>query len=138
MSFRLKTTTSVISSEMSATASLELLKASCRHFTQLVASPDKENKEITDTQSCYSAFYGKQPMNSSDGTTAKIIRILTCVADDHCQRYRGLPVRRLKSCNKPSRPLAVKYCYTEIKYAMPVSPNVAEELSKNFNTVGRM
>ena len=66
-----------------------VVEGSCRHFTQLVASPDTENKEIIDTQSCYSAFtetadelirwYDREDHTNFD----------VC-ADDHCQRYQGI------------------------------------------------
>lgn len=50
--------TSVISSEMSATASLELLKAHAVISRSWLLAQIQKNKEIAETQSSYSAFYG--------------------------------------------------------------------------------
>ncbi|GAK35054.1 SpoIID/LytB domain-containing protein [Bacteroides graminisolvens] len=81
--------TSVISSEMSATASLELLKAHAVISRSWLLAQIQKNKEITDTQSCYSAFtetadelirwYDREDHTNFD----------VC-ADDHCQRYQGI------------------------------------------------
>lgn len=81
--------TSVISSEMSATASLELLKAHAVISRSWLLAQIQKNKEITDTQSSYSAFtetadelirwYDREDHTNFD----------VC-ADDHCQRYQGI------------------------------------------------
>ena len=81
--------TSVISSEMSATASLELLKAhAVISRSWLLAQIDK-NKEITESGEVYST------MKESDEELVKWYdredhtRFDIC-ADDHCQRYQGI------------------------------------------------
>ena len=81
--------TSVISSEMSATASLELLKAHAVISRSWLLAQIQKNKEITETQSSYSAFtetadelirwYDREDHTNFD----------VC-ADDHCQRYQGI------------------------------------------------
>lgn len=81
--------TSVISSEMSATASLELLKAHAVISRSWLLAQIHKNKAITVSQSLYSAFtqtdqelirwYGREDHTHFD----------VC-ADDHCQRYQGI------------------------------------------------
>lgn len=81
--------TSVISSEMSATASLELLKAHAVISRSWLLAQIHKNKAITVSQSLYSAF---------TQTDREIIRWydredhthFDVCADDHCQRYQGI------------------------------------------------
>lgn len=81
--------TSVISSEMSATASLELLKAHAVISRSWLLAQIHKNKAITASQSLYSAF---------TQTDQEIIRWydredhthFDVCADDHCQRYQGI------------------------------------------------
>ncbi|MHC1779390.1 MAG: SpoIID/LytB domain-containing protein [Bacteroidales bacterium] len=81
--------TSVISSEMSATASLELLKAhAVISRSWLLAQIDK-NKEIVDSKSVYSTMKVTEDelikwYDREDHTKFDIC------ADDHCQRYQGV------------------------------------------------
>lgn len=80
--------TSVISSEMSATASLELLKAHAVISRSWLLVQIHKNKAITASQSLYSAF---------TQTDQELIRWydredhthFDVCADDHCQRYQG-------------------------------------------------
>ena len=81
--------TSVISSEMSATASLELLKAhAVISRSWLLAQIEKHNR-ISDTGQHYSAC------TETDGELIKWydredhVKFHVC-ADDHCQRYQGV------------------------------------------------
>lgn len=81
--------TSVISSEMSAMASLELLKAHAVISRSWLLAQIEKNKGITAAQAIYSAFtqtdeefirwYDREDHNRFD----------VC-ADDHCQRYQGI------------------------------------------------
>lgn len=81
--------TSVISSEMSATASLELLKAHAVISRSWLLAQIEKNKDIIDNNKQYSAFtetdeeiirwYDREDHTSFD----------VC-ADDHCQRYQGI------------------------------------------------
>jgi SpoIID/LytB domain protein len=74
---------------MSATASLELLKAHAVISRSWLLAQIQKNKEITETQSSYSAFtetadelirwYDREDHTNFD----------VC-ADDHCQRYQGI------------------------------------------------
>lgn len=81
--------TSVISSEMSATASLELLKAHAVISRSWLLAQIHKNKAITASQSLYSAF---------TQTDQELIRwydredhtLFDVCADDHCQRYQGI------------------------------------------------
>ncbi|MDY6106247.1 MAG: SpoIID/LytB domain-containing protein, partial [Candidatus Limisoma sp.] len=79
---------SVISSEMSATASLELLKAhAVISRSWLLAQIDK-NKQLTETATAYC------PCTRTDGELVRWfdredhVNFDVC-ADDHCQRYQG-------------------------------------------------
>lgn len=81
--------TSVISSEMSANASLELLKAHAVISRSWLLAQIEKNKEIVASKQSYSAFtetdteiikwYDREDHTSYD----------VC-ADDHCQRYQGI------------------------------------------------
>lgn len=81
--------TSVISSEMSATASLELLKAHAVISRSWLLAQIEKNKEIVANKEKYSAF---------TETDTEIIRWydredhtrFDVCADDHCQRYQGI------------------------------------------------
>ena len=80
---------SVISSEMSATASLELLKAHAVISRSWLLSQVEKNKELADSDSEYCAC---------TKTDTEIIRWydredhvnFDVCADDHCQRYQGI------------------------------------------------
>lgn len=81
--------TSVISSEMSATASLELLKAHAVISRSWLLAQIEKNKDITASKDAYSA---------STQTDEELIRWydredhtrFDVCADDHCQRYQGI------------------------------------------------
>ena len=81
--------TSVISSEMSATASLELLKAHAVISRSWLLAQIHKNKAITASQSLYSAFTQTDQAlirwyDREDHTHFDVC------ADDHCQRYQGI------------------------------------------------
>lgn len=81
--------TSVISSEMSATASEELLKAhAVISRSWLLAQIDK-NKEITETKADYSACTQTDDELIKWYDREDHVNFDVC-ADDHCQRYQGL------------------------------------------------
>ena len=81
--------TSVISSEMSATASLELLKAHAVISRSWLLAQIEKNQEIAEARAGYSAF---------TQTDEELIRWydredhthFDVCADDHCQRYQGI------------------------------------------------
>jgi len=81
--------TSVISSEMSATASLELLKAHAVISRSWLLAQIEKNREIKDSSVQYSA------MSETDQELIKWydredhVKFDIC-ADDHCQRYQGI------------------------------------------------
>lgn len=53
--------------------------------------------------------------------------IFDVCADDHCQRYQGITKARQAQSPKLSAPHAANCSCTVKAFAMPVSPNVAEE-----------
>jgi len=81
--------TSVISSEMSATASLELLKAHAVISRSWLMAQVQKNKEILDSNATYSTMHETDDelikwYDREDHTKFDIC------ADDHCQRYQGI------------------------------------------------
>lgn len=81
--------TSVISSEMSATASLELLKAHAVISRSWLLAQIEKNKEIVADKTEYSAFTETENefirwYDREDHT------LFDVCADDHCQRYQGI------------------------------------------------
>ena len=81
--------TSVISSEMSATASLELLKAHAVISRSWLLAQIEKNKEIIASKEKYSTFTETEEelirwYDREDHTDFDVC------ADDHCQRYQGI------------------------------------------------
>lgn len=81
--------TSVISSEMSANASLELLKAHAVISRSWLLAQIEKNKEIVASNEVYSTFTETESeiikwYDREDHTTYDVC------ADDHCQRYQGI------------------------------------------------
>ena len=81
--------TSVISSEMSATASLELLKAHAVISRSWLLAQIRKNKEIAEAQTDYSAFTQTDEELIRWYDREDHTRFDVC-ADDHCQRYQGI------------------------------------------------
>ena len=81
--------TSVISSEMSATASEELLKAHAVISRSWLLAQMAKNKEITTSKSTYSAFTENEQERIKWYDREDHINFDVC-ADDHCQRYQGM------------------------------------------------
>jgi len=81
--------TSVISSEMSATASLELLKAHAVISRSWLMAQIQKGKEIVESKTVYNTMYETESelikwYDREDHTKFDIC------ADDHCQRYQGI------------------------------------------------
>lgn len=81
--------TSVISSEMSANASLELLKAHAVISRSWLLAQIEKNKEIVASKQTYSTFTETETeiikwYDREDHTSYDVC------ADDHCQRYQGI------------------------------------------------
>lgn len=81
--------TSVISSEMSATASLELLKAHAVISRSWLLAQIEKNKEIISSNTQYTTFTESEEerirwYDREDHTNFDVC------ADDHCQRYQGI------------------------------------------------
>lgn len=81
--------TSVISSEMSATASLELLKAHAVISRSWLLAQIEKNEEIVNKKENYSSFIETENelvhwYDREDHTAFDVC------ADDHCQRYQGI------------------------------------------------
>ena len=81
--------TSVISSEMSATASLELLKAHAVISRSWLLAQIQKNKEIEAAQTVYSAMTQTEDELIRWYDREDHTRFDVC-ADDHCQRYQGI------------------------------------------------
>lgn len=81
--------TSVISSEMSATASLELLKAHAVISRSWLLAQIQKNKEIAETNTEYSTFTQTEEELIRWYDREDHTRFDVC-ADDHCQRYQGI------------------------------------------------
>ena len=81
--------TSVISSEMSATASLELLKAHAVISRSWLLAQIQKNKDIEATQDGYSAMAQTEEELIRWYDREDHTRFDVC-ADDHCQRYQGI------------------------------------------------
>ena len=127
--------TSVISSEMSATASPELLKAHAVISRSWLLAQIEKNKEIVASNSEYSActqtedelikWYDREDHTNFD----------VC-ADDHCQRYQGLTRASTLKVRE-----AIEATWGELlmdgnRFVMHVSPNVVAEQLKSSNIVG--
>lgn len=80
---------SVISSEMSATASAELLKAHAVISRSWLLAQIQKNKEIEDSKTTYSAFSETADECVKWYDREDHINFDVC-ADDHCQRYQGI------------------------------------------------
>lgn len=80
---------SVISSEMSATASLELLKAHAVISRSWLLSQIEKNKQITDSGQTYSACTVTDDEIVKWYDREDHVNFDVC-ADDHCQRYQGI------------------------------------------------
>ncbi|MDE5858292.1 MAG: SpoIID/LytB domain-containing protein [Muribaculaceae bacterium] len=80
---------SVISSEMSATASLELLKAHAVISRSWLLSQIEKNKEITTSGQTYSACTETDDEIVKWYDREDHVNFDVC-ADDHCQRYQGV------------------------------------------------
>lgn len=80
---------SVISSEMSATASLELLKAHAVISRSWLLAQIQKNKEIADSGVSYSACTETADERIKWYDREDHINFDVC-ADDHCQRYQGV------------------------------------------------
>ena len=80
---------SVISSEMSATASAELLKAHAVISRSWLLAQIQKNKEIAETKSEYTAFSQTEDECIKWYDREDHVNFDVC-ADDHCQRYQGI------------------------------------------------
>lgn len=81
--------TSVISSEMSATASLELLKAHAVISRSWLLAQIEKNKEIIADKADYSSFSETENEFIKWYDREDHLHFDVC-ADDHCQRYQGI------------------------------------------------
>ena len=114
---------SVISSEMSATSSLELLKAHAVISRSWLIAQKIKSEKLTDAyHSCiqdeqqYIRWYDREDHENFD----------VC-ADDHCQRYQGISKAYCHLSDKPSRPPEGKFSCMMVKFVMLDSRNAAGE-----------
>ena len=80
---------SVISSEMSATASMELLKAHAVISRSWLLAQIQKNKEIAEAKSEYTTFSQTEDECIKWYDREDHVNFDVC-ADDHCQRYQGI------------------------------------------------
>ena len=113
---------SVISSEMSATASLELLKSHAVISRSWLLAQIRKNKELA----------GKKP-DSLIRTDKELIPWYGREA--HIKASLG-PVPKLS--HKPYKLRTEKFSHTMAKYAMPAFQNAAEASWKNFPLAGKI
>ena len=81
--------TSVISSEMSATASLELLKAHAVISRSWLLAQIEKNREIIAQEEKYTTFIETENERIRWYDREDHVNFDVC-ADDHCQRYQGI------------------------------------------------
>ncbi|MFR9166124.1 MAG: SpoIID/LytB domain-containing protein [Dysgonomonas sp.] len=81
--------TSVISSEMSSTASLELLKAHAVISRSWLLAQIEKNKELASQEKKYSTFIETETERIRWYDREDHVNFDVC-ADDHCQRYQGI------------------------------------------------
>ena len=113
---------SVISSEMSATASLELLKShAVISRSWLLAQIQKTRRWPGRNPSRASA-----PITSSSaGTTGRTTTASTSAPTTTASATRASPANRPPSWGRPSRPPGARYSPTTARYATPASRSVA-------------
>ena len=122
--------TSVISSEMSATASLELLKAhAVISRSWLLNKLRVENGKLRVTM---------QPDSAAHSQLSTLHSQLIKWYDHEAHKIKGLHVPQRHGLLRLFPLHGVKYLCTKERFVTPASPNVAAALSKNFKTVGRM
>ncbi len=81
--------TSVISSEMSASASLEMLKAHAVISRSWLLAQIEKNKKLTDNKVKYTTFTESESERIKWYDREDHLHFDVC-ADDHCQRYQGM------------------------------------------------
>lgn len=127
---------SVISSEMSATASAELLKAHAVISRSWLLAQIQKNKEIEDSKTSYSAFSETADEFVKWYDREDHINFDVC-ADDHCQRYQGITRATTENVEKAVNDTVGQVLMWMVRFAMLVSQNVVAVLSRNFNIAGR-
>lgn len=128
---------SVISSEMKATSSLELLKAhAVISRSWLLAQMEKRRKQ----KECGNNFFSFEKGDDTliNGTTAKTTPSSMFVPTTIASDTRALPWRRVRMWLKPSNILAVRCSPTMATSATLASLNAVAESLKSLNTAGRI
>lgn len=126
---------SVISSEMSATASLELLKSHAVISRSWLLAQIRKNKELagkkpdslirTDKELIH--WYGGKTISTSTYVPTIIVNVIKASLG---------PVPKLS--HKPYKLRTEKFSHTMAKYAMPAFQNAAEASWKNFPLAGKI
>jgi peptidoglycan hydrolase-like amidase len=129
--------TSVISSEMSATASLELLKAHAVISRSWLLAQIQKNKDIEESQIQYST------MTESEGELVKWYdredhTNFDICADDHCQRYQGITRASTKIVKQAIAETRGELLMYDDKICDARYSKVAEVFLRNFRTAGRI
>ena len=129
--------TSVISSEMSATASLELLKAHAVISRSWLLAQIQKNKEITEAQANYSAFTQTDEELIRWYDREDHTRFDVC-ADDHCQRYQGITRASTDIVKQAISATRGQVLTSDGKICdAPFLQNAAAVLSRSSNTAGK-
>lgn len=127
--------TSVISSEMSATASLELLKAHAVISRSWLLAQIQKNREIAEAKTDYSAFTQTEEELIRWYDREDHTRFDVC-ADDHCQRYQG--ITRLDRNRETSHCRNLRTdTYVRRKNLRCTLLQMLRRRSRNSNTVGK-
>lgn len=127
---------SVISSEMKATSSLELLKAhAVISRSWLLAQMEKRRKQQESGNNFFSFVKGEDMLikwyDREDHT------IFDVCADDHCQRYQGITMETSQHVAKAVRQTRGRYLHPTAPSATHASPNAAAEQQRNSSSAGK-
>ena len=103
-----------------------VLKAHAVVFAKLAFCPNGKRKALCNKNEGFFSFV-KTETNTSAGMTAKTTTIFDVCADDHCQRYQGITKASNATVAEAVRATRGQLLMYGQAFAMPVSPNVAEE-----------
>ena len=128
---------SVISSEMSATSSLELLKAHAVISRSWLLAQMKKRREVAESGNNSSPL-SRKTTDSYAGTTARTTPSSTSAPTTTASATRASPARPATRPDRLWLPPADRYCNTTARYAMPASPSVVAASPNATVTAGRI
>lgn len=127
---------SVISSEMSATASLELLKAHAVISRSWLLAQMEKNKTLADGQDTYTTCTQTDEELIKWYDREDHLHFDVC-ADDHCQRYQGITRASTETVREAVAATRGELLMYDGKICDARFPNVAEASSKNSEAAGK-